>query len=291
MLRRLSVRIAIGFALLFAGSALYCGCSYYRGAKAYAGPAVSAIELSARLRSWPEHDALYPPGTDGYLLEIDNVSGALLYYGSKHTRDPNHPQRTDIERKWREFRPTVALCEGRARGYMTSTLLEVFNGLTEPMLVHRLAHQDGIPIYSLEPAYEDEVAALLKQWPAELVALYFTMRVYWSESQGVANDPLAAELLALRSDVRGLRGAVASVERLDQVWRDYLPDSPTWRTMKSEPEHSVFEEISFASRTIRGEHMVRALVDLVRKGERVFAVVGCSHVIRQELMLRAMLGE
>ena len=116
------------------------------------------------------------------------------------------------------------------------------------------------------------------------------MRVYWSESQGIANDPLAAELLALRSDVTGLRGVVASVEELDQVWQRHLPDLPTWRTMRSEPEHSVLEEISFASRDIRGEHMVRALVDLVRKEERVFAVVGCGHVIRQELMLQAMLG-
>ena len=103
------------------------------------------------------------------------------------------------------------------------------------------------------------------------------------------NDRLAAELLALRSDVTGLRGAIASVEQLDQVWHKHLGDLPSWRTLKTEPKHSVLEQISCASREIRGEHMVRTLVDLVRKGERVMAVVGCSHVIRQEWMLRAAL--
>jgi pheromone shutdown protein TraB len=41
-------------------------------------------------------------------------------------------------------------------------------------------------------------------------------------------------------------------------------------------------EVGHASREVRGEHMVRTLVDLAARGERVFAVVGASHVIRQE---------
>ena len=36
--------------------------------------------------------------------------------------------------------------------------------------------------------------------------------------------------------------------------------------------------------------MVRTLVDMVRKGERVMGVVGCRQVIRPEGMLRAALG-
>lgn len=39
------------------------------------------------------------------------------------------------------------------------------------------------------------------------------------------------------------------------------------------------------SREVRGEHMVRTLVDLAARGERVLAVVGASHVIRQEAAL------
>ena len=49
-------------------------------------------------------------------------------------------------------------------------------------------------------------------------------------------------------------------------------------------------EIDLASRRVRGEHMARVLVDLVEHGERVLAVVGSGHVIRQEWALRAALG-
>jgi hypothetical protein len=41
-------------------------------------------------------------------------------------------------------------------------------------------------------------------------------------------------------------------------------------------------EVGHASREVRGQHMVRTLVDLAAREERVFAVVGASHVIRQE---------
>lgn len=289
MIRRWSIRIALGAGLLLAACAMYAGWSYSAGAEPYGSPSAAAIELSSRLRSWPEHDALYPSGTDPYPLEIDHDPGALLYYGAKHSRDPDHPQRIDIEKKWRAFKPTVALCEGRSRGYMIGELFEPFAGLPEPALVHRLARRDGIPLYSLEPPYETEVAELLERWPADLVALFFTTRVYWSQSQGRPDDRLAAKLLARRTDVAGLRGAVASVEQMDQVWRTHFPELPSWRSRKTEPDHPFFTLIGDASREIRGEHMVRTLVDLVRKGERVMAVVGCSHVIRQEWMLRAAL--
>ena len=36
--------------------------------------------------------------------------------------------------------------------------------------------------------------------------------------------------------------------------------------------------------------MIRTLVELTSRGERVFAVVGASHVIRQEPALRKALG-
>ena len=46
--------------------------------------------------------------------------------------------------------------------------------------------------------------------------------------------------------------------------------------------------IANESRRIRGAHVLRTLIDLARQGERVFAVVGSGHVIRQEWNLRAV---
>jgi hypothetical protein len=286
-IRRGAIAIAISFAIL----ATVTACSYSRGAPSFdATGRLSKIELTVPFRTWDEHGELYPPGTDSYVLTIDESERHLLYFGAKHSCDRNHPQRGRIEEAWAKFRPTVAFHEGRSRGYLIGPLFERLVGLPEPAIVHQLARRDGVPLYTLEPRYEDEVAELVKQWSPEQVALYFTMRVYWSEAAGRANERLAVDLLAKRTDTPLLRDALKTVADIDRVWKRDFAEHADWRTLQSEPTGTYLSEISDASRLVRGRHMVRVLVDQARRGERVFAVVGCSHVIRQEPTIRALLA-
>jgi len=261
------------------------------GAPPYVGgEAWSSIPVDLPLRNDSEHDAaLTRNGGEPYVLEIPaGPSGAILYYGASHTRAADHPQIRDIEARWDSFRPTAALCEGRSRGYFFGALIEPFAGLPEPALVHKLARRDEVPLFSLEPQYRDEVAALLEEFSPEQVALYFFLRVYMSEAQGFAKDGLAADLLAKRTDVEGLRGSLASLAAVDSLWLQDFHDREDWRILTAEPQGSYLSDISAESRRIRGEHMIRTVTDLARRGERVFAVVGSGHVIRQEWNLRAL---
>lgn len=265
--------------------------SWSSGAPPYRLDAAAlAKPLPCRFRNGDEHDARRVAVPGPYRLELARGNGSLLYYGAHHSNDPASPQVADIEARWREFKPTIALCEGRSRGYLTGRLGRLLQGLPESALVHELALRDGVPLVSLEPAYEDEVAALLRRWSPEQVALYFTMRVYWSEANGNADEALAENLLRKRTRVRGLDGVMATAADLDRVWSKDLNAHGDWRTLTSMPEGTFLEEIDLASRVVRGEHMARVLVELVGQGERVFAVVGSGHVIRQEWALRAMLG-
>ena len=188
-------------------------------APVYSSNGMSAINLPIRFRNGVEHDtARQRNGGNPYILEIQSADrGAMLYYGASHTRDSNHPQIADIETRWHNFKPTVALCEGRARGYFFGALIEPFAGLPEPALIHKLARRDGVRLYSLEPSYEVEVATLLTRFEPEQVTLYFFHRVYASESRGVANERLAVDLLAKRTNVQGLRGSLPSVAAVTGV--------------------------------------------------------------------------
>jgi hypothetical protein len=161
----------------------------------------------------------------------------------------------------------------------------------ESQLVHELARRDGVAFYTLEPPYEEEVAALLKRWKPEQVALYFTMRVYWGESGGKADEGLAEHLRKKRTDVDGLRGTLADVAAVDRVWKRDLAGQPDWRTLREEPKGSILAAIADDSRRVRGEYMARTIIDLVRRGERVFAVVGSGNVIRLEWIIREGLRE
>lgn len=282
----LSIVAVVALTLAILGRA-----SWSPGAPPYGLDAATlAAPLPCRFRTPAEHDVVRAANPGPYLLELAPGPGALLYYGAHHGSDPASPQAADIQARWDAFAPTIALCEGRSRGYLTGRLGRLLQGLPEPALVHELARRDGVPLVSLEPAYEDEVAALMRRWSPEKVALYFTMRVYWSEAGGKADEGLAEELLRKRTRVRGLDGVMTTAADIDRAWAPLLAAHGDWRTRTSIPEGTALEEIDLASRQVRGEHMARLLVTLVRNGERVFAVVGSGHVIRQEWALRAMLG-
>ncbi|MBW7988960.1 MAG: TraB/GumN family protein [Planctomycetes bacterium] len=273
--------------LIAIGLGIYTWLHWSPAGSVYIASGVAHIELPHRLRNGAEHDAARSRnGGNPYILRIDTeYAGSLLYYGASHTRNPGHPQISDITSRWNVFKPTVALYEGRSRGYFYGALIEPFAGLPEPALVHKLARHDDIPLYSLEPAYADEVAELLQLFSAEQIALYFFLRVYSSEAGGVSDEALALDLLSKRTDVDGLRRSLSTLADVDRLWQRDFPDQDDWRIYQGEP--SYLDEISDSSRRIRGEHMARILIDLVERGERVFAVVGSGHVIRQEWNLCA----
>jgi hypothetical protein len=255
-------------------------------------PAVKSIALPGRFRNWDEHDYIVEKFALGkpYVLELSSGKGSFVFFGAHHTGNPNDPQMAQIEQQWKAFKPTVALHEGRQRSFYDVPVLEPLKGLSEVEKLHNLATRSGVKIYTLEPAFDDEVAALLKKWSPEEVATYFVLRGYWSEAKGDVREDIAKELIGKRTDVEGLRGSLKAPSDIDRVWKKAYPNAGDWRTTKGEPEDGYLAEMSDASRVVRGEHMARVLIDLVRRGERVFAVVGSGHVIRTEWILREALG-
>lgn len=248
-----------------------------------------SIALSAPFRTWAEHDAIYPQSTFPRVFRSSGAKREVLYIGAKHSSDAADPQHDEIERLWREFRPTVALCEGRGAQFRFDRR-PTTGGFTEPRLVGVLARRSGVPLYSIEPAYADEVRALIAMFPPRRVAAFFTLRVFAQENTGGETDALALRLLRKRTDVDGLRGTLRTIADLDQLWRDEFADQPDWRTLRQIDGIPNFGAIAHASREVRGKHMARCLIDLARRGERVFAVVGASHVIRHEPTLEAALN-
>ncbi len=277
------VRLVLFLVSLLLVLTVSIGCaSWSPRASVHTSPGLDDIPLQGRMRTWEEHDEIVRAVGNPYIVEIESSEGSLVFYGARHTSDPADPQMADIEQRWEKLSPTVALCEGRRRGYFVGPLGK---RISEAALVHELARRDGVRLLSLEPDYETEVRLLLRKWTPEQVALYFTMRVYWSEAGGKANDKLAKQLLSKRTDVAGLEGSLESVGDIDRVWNRDFPTLGDWRTLNTEPKGTYLAEISDDSRRVRGEHMARTLIDLTRKGERVFAVVGSGHVIRLEWIL------
>jgi len=244
-----------------------------------------------------QHDSVMQDKSWPYIVSMPEVGGKLLYFGSYHTADPDDPQMAWIEREWTAFNPSVALTENTG-GFAPGGNRSAIKRLGEFGLVIRLGQEADIPVYSLEPTWEDEVGMVTSRFSPEEATVFYTLRVYLSE-RGDERDParmdkLARHLLGKRGSRPGLDGAVPDLAAFDRIWTEAFGDPRDWRTLPPEAiwpgdAPTRLQEISRFVNEVRDRHMARVVLDFVKQGERVFAIAGGSHVVKQEPVLRAAL--
>ena len=110
----------------------------------------SRTDFKDQFRTMAEHDELMNGKKWPYIMEIKGEKN-LLYYGSWHTSDPEHPQIADIVKKWNEFKPTVAVTENRP-GFYLGGLSSAVESHGEFGALKDLAISKDLKIYSLEPS-------------------------------------------------------------------------------------------------------------------------------------------
>jgi hypothetical protein len=260
----------------------------------FAFSGATAQEKDASIMTFDEYAKVrhgYP-----YIVEMQIGKGALLYFGAQHTFDPKNAQIAQIEKRWKEFRPTVAYNEG-GNPSVSKTVEETVSKSGEAGLVRYLAARDKISALSLEPSRADEAAMLLKTYTPEQVKVFYALRPI-SQFRKRKNDEtievFMTNVLGFLSRILGLEGAPNSIVELDKSCLWLSPQLKDWRTVEQSwfdpvASHAYTNQIARLSSEFRDLHMVKLLIDEVKQGKRVFAVVGGSHVVMQERVLRAAL--
>ncbi len=259
----------------------------------FAFSVVTAQEKDASIMTFDEYAKVrhgYP-----YIVELQIGKGALLYFGAQHTFDPKDAQIARIEKLWKEFRPTVAYNEG-GNPSVSKTLDETVSKSGEPGLVRFLAARDKIPAFSLEPSRAGEAAMLLKTYTPEQIKVYYALRPVPQFRKRKTDETIEAfmtNVLGFLSRISGLEGAPNSIVELEKSCLWLSPRLKDWRTVEQSwydpvASHAYTNQISRLSSEFRDLHMVKLLIDEVKQGKRVFAVVGGSHVVMQERALKAI---
>jgi len=252
-----------------------------------------AQEKDARIMTFDEYAKIshgYP-----YVVELQIGKGALLYFGARHIYDPKNAQIAQIEKLWNEFRPTVAYHESSGTS-LSKTIEEAVSKSGEPGLMRFLAARDKIPALSLEPSRIDEVAMLLKTYTPEQIKVFFVLRQVPQFKERKNNETIETFMTTFLGNVSripGLESAPNSVAELDKSCLWLSPQLKDWRAAErswSDPvaSHAYTNQIARLSGEFRDLHMVKLLIEQVKQGKRVFAVIGGSHVVMQERALKAM---
>ena len=247
-----------------------------------------------RIMGWQEYSRLHPNWP--YVVRINSPRTKLVYYGASHTYSPDDPQLIEIEKLWVEFHPELAFNEG-GNPPIEKSRDDAVKKYGEPGLIRFLAHRDHVPVTSIDQSRAEEVAFLLKRFSPERVKLFFILRVVAQQIQNHPNDSLEDELkrvFAIFNDTPGLNVTPASIVELETSYTrtfpnggDYKKASLSWfDPVKSE---NFLNEISRQLNIYRDQYMVALIARHVMEGQRVFAVVGGTHVVMQESALRKLL--
>ena len=269
-----------------------------------AAQAPQADACQDRIVAFADRPALASPE---YFLAVNAAGGGrLTYFGAEHSSDPAHAQFAALETEWTKLRPTVVFYEGPARGE-AATAEETIRQFGESGLARFLGRRDGARIERLEPDPRAEAAHVLQRFPPDQVKLFYVLREIsrLRERRGLTPEQLQGAAAQMLQQINGmmpdLAGVVGDVDELAAAYRrTWSEPADWWRAparwfdpgKTSAETGGVFtNEINRASSEFRDVNMYQAILREVRKGERVFAVVGRDHVAAQAPALRCALGE
>lgn len=248
---------------------------------------------NGKLLTWQEY--VEHPRTGPYILEVDKKNGSLFYYGAFHKVDPRDPQFEDIEQKWEQFQPTYAFCEGRIWPLEESRAQAIRN-YGEQGLITFLAARDGVPVKCIDPSISEQVHFLRNQYLPHQIKIYFILRqatINKMLRRKDKNEDDARLLLDKMEKLGGSRYFPVTLVEFEDMFLRLFPELDDWQNIPyayfQSPERGGFlADIHQKLIEFRDQTMVKKVIRALKKGERVFAVVGRSHVFKQQDILRSL---
>ena len=233
-----------------------------------------------------------------YILQFNTGSGSLLFYGAEHTGDSKDRQIADIERRWTAFHPTVAYNEGGDPPTLDDPDAAV-KQYAEPGFLRFLAGRDHVPVATFEPSFDDEVAYALKNYSRQQVKVFYALRQVTEARVAAGTTPLEERIKDWLSNYlpdHGLKNSPNTLAGFTESCKSLFPDLTDWRKVSEDwfdPTQSGHYTNDLANDTgvFRDKHIFRVLVARAKRGDRVFAVIGASHVVVQEAALMRVLGQ
>lgn len=253
-----------------------------------------------------------------YVLKLKSGVKSLLYYGTRHTNNPDDFIFQDLPKKLKAFKPDLVVVEGwySINTMSKAALQKLYSGLSladsalrwsEAGYVTGWAVQNGVKVLCPEPKPVVETRAVLKAGisKADLYLYYVARMIHQHYRNGGAT----------LSD-KGLSGFIGDIQRKElSEWQEWDFSVANFKKLfrKAMGEHYIhFDKEKFSalstpfkhtkrglpwfgpnqaaqvSSQLRDRHIVKQLILYFKKYNRIFAIYGGSHTVVQEPILKAL---
>lgn len=188
--------------------------------------APSGLTLAGEFLTYAEHGRARGENDGAYVYRIEDTTsgGEALIFGSIHSNRPDDPQMDRIMSAWDEFGPGLALTETTLRLHLGGRDGAI-SRMGEFGQLAWLARRDRVSLASLEPAWDAEIAGVLRHFDRREAAAFYFLRVFVSERGDRAGEDLrelASHLLSKRAGRAGLEGSFGTLDEFDVWWEKGL---------------------------------------------------------------------
>lgn len=226
-----------------------------------------------------------------YILELKQDEGGIIYYGSYHNVNLNHPQFNDIEKRWDNYKPEIAYSEGQVWPLIKSRD-KAIKKYGEQGLLRYLAYRDRVKIKCIEPPIKKEIKYLRKFYPMSKIKIYYILR------QLIISREILKRKISIDKHTKFLiknnhknifkNRYPRNYYEFNLIVKKLLPELKDWEKIDSKYFMDIRKPNNWLARMnvfvnkFRDKHMAKIINKSLKKGERVFAIVGKSHVVNQE---------
>jgi hypothetical protein len=216
-----------------------------------------------------------------------------------HTTNLDDPQFADIEKRWERFQPTVAYSESCVWPLAKSREGAIAR-YGEQGFLRFLASRDKVPIKSIDPTRAQEAVYLKRFFNAEQIKIFYVLR------QAVVNQNLGKDTASVGYVNKILRhlgkvdyyfkGNPRHLDEFEGRVHQLFPNLKDWQSIpcsyfRSPNSENFLSKIHRRLNEFRDQHMLKRIIRELRKGNRIFAVVGRSHVVVQEPAVRTAVAQ
>lgn len=226
-------------------------------------------------------------------------AGVLHYVGVEHTRDPSSASVRSIVQNLATYGTDVVFVEGPT--FEAKATLDASVGVFgEAGALLFVAREQGLPVRSLDQPFSEEAAGAAERYGRDRAAAFYGLRIVAQER---SRDPtIDVDLLIDEKVVPWLQrnGLLVQIESSGQQFRSIATRHAPGRLDWSNVPRSWFDPLGHTGAGMneiarflvsdRDRRFARVLVDAVRRGQRVMASAGVSHVVMQEPAILSGLG-
>ena len=248
------------------------------------------MPASRHILSFAEYAAIRHPTP--YSVEVGRDGSRLVLLGLHHTTDPADPIFDCIDAAFSRLSPTFALHEG------TPPALEPEREIAirrhgEAGLVRHLAARAGIDTASMDISLADEASMLHRKIGQRNALVFLVVRQLASYNRKTLRMDFGAyfgeffETIAPGLQLDTIDWPMIEAEHARLLGRPLVAGQVTGLETNPMLDDLPTQRIARWSNRRRDEHMLRLLLQALRRHRRVFATVGVTHAVMLEPALRA----